>query len=181
MVGNLAGRRFADFHCRAPRRTISRLLIPLTAILIGAAVGIGAFTFVYAKGYSYLTDDPAACANCHVMEEQFSAWVKSSHRNVAGCNDCHTPKGFVGKYATKATNGFWHSFYFTTGTFPDPIRIRPPNRTVTEGTCRDCHSAVAESMHATEVPRFATGATLQPGGNALACTRCHSDVGHWTH
>lgn len=164
----------------APRREISRLLLPLTAVLIGAAVGIGAFTFVYARGYSYLTDDPAACANCHVMDEQYSGWVKSSHRNVAVCNDCHTPKGFVGKYATKATNGFWHSFYFTTGTFPDPIRIRPPNRTVTEGTCRDCHTAVAESMHATEVPRFATTNTLRPGDSALACTRCHSDVGHWT-
>ena len=38
--------------------------------LIGLALGVGAYTFVYAKGYSYLSNDPQACANCHVMENQ---------------------------------------------------------------------------------------------------------------
>ena len=79
------------------------------------AVGVGAYTFVYARGYSYMTDNPKACVNCHVMQDQFSGWVKSSHRSVAVCNDCHTPPGLVGKYATKGQNGFWHSYYFTTG------------------------------------------------------------------
>jgi cytochrome c nitrite reductase small subunit len=36
------------------------------AILLGTAfgvvAGIGGYTFVYAKGGSYLTNDPAACA-----------------------------------------------------------------------------------------------------------------------
>jgi hypothetical protein len=27
------------------------------------------YTFVYAKGYSYLTNDPGACANCHIMAD----------------------------------------------------------------------------------------------------------------
>ncbi|MBE2216221.1 MAG: NapC/NirT family cytochrome c, partial [Opitutaceae bacterium] len=57
---------------------------------LGAALGICGYTFIYAKGYSYLVNDPAACANCHVMEEQYSGWMKSSHRAVATCNDCHT-------------------------------------------------------------------------------------------
>ena len=39
----------------------------LAATLLGVAVGLCAYTFVYAKGYSYLTNNPAACANCHVM------------------------------------------------------------------------------------------------------------------
>ena len=86
----------------------------LLGVIIGVAVGIGVYTFAYAKGWSYLTDDPAACANCHVMREQFDGWLKSSHRSVATCNHCHTPVNFIGKYATKASNGFWHSFFFTT-------------------------------------------------------------------
>ena len=64
-------------------------------ILAGIAIGIGGFTFVYARGYSYLTNDPAACANCHIMKEHFAAWSKSSHRAVATCNDCHTPHELV--------------------------------------------------------------------------------------
>ncbi len=149
------------------------------ALLIGAAIGIGAFTFVYADGHSYLTDDPAACANCHVMEEQFSAWMKSSHASVAVCNDCHTPHDLIGKYTTKARNGFWHSFYFTTGTFPDPIRITAFSRNVVESACRDCHPGIAASLiHGDVRPEFREE-SLQPA-KAVACTRCHSGVGHWT-
>jgi hypothetical protein len=64
----------------------------LAAVLIGTALGLGAFTFVYAKGASYLSTDPAVCANCHIMGEHYAAWQRSSHRAVAGCSDCHMPK-----------------------------------------------------------------------------------------
>ena len=117
-------------------RTIQGILL---GIVIGIAVGIGAYTFAYAKGWSYLTDDPAACANCHVMQEQFDGWLKSSHRAVATCNSCHTPANFIGKYATKASNGFWHSFFFTTGGYEDNIQIKPHSREITEQACRNCH------------------------------------------
>ena len=158
---------------------MNRWLLPVTVILIGTAIGIGAFTFVYAKGHSYLTNDPSACANCHIMEPQYSAWTKSSHRAVAVCNDCHTPHNFVGKYMTKARNGFWHSFYFTTGNFPEPIRITPHNREITEAACRDCHEEVTATLHAEQVPDFERGG-LVGADEGLACTRCHNDVGHWT-
>ena len=47
------------------RYTIQGILL---GVIIGIAVGIGVYTFAYAKGWSYFTDDPAACANCHVMQ-----------------------------------------------------------------------------------------------------------------
>lgn len=137
-------------------------------ILIGIILGLGAFTFGYARGASYLTNDPAACANCHVMQEHFAAWMKSSHRQVAVCNDCHTPHSFVGKYATKASNGFWHSFYFTTGRYPDPLRITPRNHDVTEGACRHCHEDIVAQMN------HGAGETER-----VSCVRCHATVGHW--
>jgi cytochrome c nitrite reductase small subunit len=138
------------------------------AVAVGLAVGLGAFTFGYAKGYSYLTNDPAACANCHVMTEHFDAWTKSSHRAVAVCNDCHTPPGLIGKYLSKAQNGFWHSFYFTTGNFPDPLRITSRNQVVTETACRGCHGAITEAIDP------------HPAAEQLqtSCIRCHADVGH---
>jgi cytochrome c nitrite reductase small subunit len=134
---------------------------------IGVAVGVLGFTFVYAKGYSYLTNDPAACANCHVMSEQYAAWQRGSHRSVATCNDCHTPKNLAGKYATKAQNGFWHSFYFTFGGFPEPIRIGPRNKAVTEKACRKCHEDLILAI-----------TPFHSGPNATDCLRCHRDVGH---
>ena len=135
---------------------------------LGLVLGVGGFTFIYARGASYLTNDPAACANCHVMEEQYSGWLKSSHRAVAVCNDCHTPHNIVGKYSTKALNGFWHSFYFTTGTFHEPIRITPRNARVTEGACRHCHVDIVQAID--PLPSHEA--------RALSCVSCHRNVGH---
>ena len=117
-------------------------LVITATVLVGMALGLGFYTFVYAKGYSYLTNDPAACANCHVMNEQYDGWLKSLHRSVAVCNDCHVPHDLVGKYYTKARNGFWHSYYFTTQTFQEPIRATPRTRRIAEATCRRCHDAI---------------------------------------
>jgi cytochrome c nitrite reductase small subunit len=158
-----------------------RWLVPVTAVLIGMAIGIGAFTFVYARGHSYLTNDPAACANCHIMEQQYSSWMKSSHRAVAVCNDCHTPHDLVGKYTTKARNGFWHSYYFTTGAFHEPIRATPRSLRIAEAACRDCHSGITRSLLHAEPVAASTADGVEKGDDALVCTRCHQDVGHWTN
>ena len=148
--------------------TTSRAAL-LAAVLVGLLVGLGGYTFVYARGYSYLSDDPAACANCHVMRDHFAAWTRASHRTVAVCNDCHTPPGVVGKYTTKARNGFWHSFYFTTGRYPDPLQITARNHDVTELACRKCHAELAFAIDP------AHGETPDA---RLNCTRCHNNVGH---
>jgi cytochrome c nitrite reductase small subunit len=145
------------------------ILMLVVAALVGIAAGVGAYTFVYAKGASYLTNDPSACANCHVMDEQYAGWTKSSHHQAAVCNDCHTPKGLVPKYYTKALNGFWHSFAFTTGRFHEPIRINARNRAVTEEACRKCHAEITVAIDAH---------AAYAGGEALACIRCHDSVGH---
>ena len=81
----------------------SRALFAIAVLVLGAALGLGTYTFAYARGWAYMTDDPRACANCHVMNEQYDGWIKSSHRSVAVCNDCHVPHSLVAKYATKGT------------------------------------------------------------------------------
>jgi cytochrome c nitrite reductase small subunit len=139
----------------------------LLAILLGALIGTGLFTFGYAKGYSYLTDSPSACANCHVMRDQYESWMKSSHGKVAVCNDCHTPPGFAAKYGTKALNGFFHSLAFTTGQFPDEIRITDRNHAVTESACLKCHREIVAGLQET-----------REAGAKVECIQCHNTVGH---
>lgn len=139
----------------------------VVAGVAGVALGLGTYTFVYAKGYSYLGHDAAACANCHAMWDQYAGWQRGSHRMAAQCADCHTPFNFFGKYAIKAYDGFWHSYYFTTNTYPDNIRITDLSRRVTEGQCRACHEPIVSSMLA------------QGGGKAeISCISCHAQVGH---
>ncbi|MFN0246969.1 MAG: cytochrome c nitrite reductase small subunit [Kofleriaceae bacterium] len=131
-------------------------------VLVGAAMGIGVFTFVYARGASYLGNDPALCANCHIMQPHLDAWAKSSHHTVAVCNDCHAPPGGLRKYWVKAVNGFNHSYAFTTGDFMEPLQITSRNRAVTEEQCRRCHADLIHTMGTAEV----------------SCIRCHDAVGH---
>jgi cytochrome c nitrite reductase small subunit len=157
------------------------------AVLAGMALGLGLFTFGFARGASYLTNDPAACANCHIMSEHYSAWLMGSHRNVATCNDCHTPHDLIGKYTVKAKNGFWHSFYFTVGGYPDPLRITEGNRKVTEESCRYCHAPITDAIDhsARTVNRATEPAPLSPAVHSalaseeISCIRCHEYVGHW--
>jgi cytochrome c nitrite reductase small subunit len=37
------------------------------AIAIGLVIGVGGYTFLYVKGSSYVSNNPAACANSHSM------------------------------------------------------------------------------------------------------------------
>ncbi len=136
------------------------------ALAIGLSLGFGAFTFIYGRGASYLTNNPAACANCHVMQGHFNGWLQASHRSAATCNDCHTPPGLIGKYVTKASNGFWHSVAFTSGTFQEPIRIKAGNLVATERRCRTCHAEVASVVDGPD------------GAEARSCVPCHRSVGH---
>ena len=139
----------------------------LLAVSLGLAAGIGIFTFVYAHGASYMTNDPAACANCHVMRDQFEGWMKGSHGKVAVCNDCHTPPGFVAKYATKALNGVFHSLAFTTQNFPDQILITGRNARVTEKSCMKCHEDIVSGIRSGRGHR-----------EDISCVGCHRTVGH---
>ncbi|MCS7061030.1 MAG: cytochrome c nitrite reductase small subunit [Anaerolineae bacterium] len=138
----------------------------ITAIAGGIA-GLGGYTFFYAEGASYLSDDPRACVNCHVMRDVYAAWGKSSHKTVAVCNDCHTPhNSILSKYAVKALNGFNHSIAFTTDTYPRPIRITSLNRDVAQHNCLYCHAEVTAQISHAE--------STEP----TDCLRCHSRVGH---
>lgn len=134
---------------------------------VGVLLGLAIFTFGYARGHSYLTDDPEACVNCHVMRTQYQGWLRSSHRAAAVCNDCHTPPGLAPKYFTKALNGFHHSLAFTTGNFPDEIRITGRNARVADEACLKCHEEITSAMR-----------MARHGRQDISCISCHRNVGH---
>ncbi len=139
----------------------------LLAGVIGVAAGQSLYTFYYAEGLSYFSSNPQACVNCHIMQPQFDGWQKASHHQVAKCVDCHLPQDFLGKYYTKAENGFWHSKGFTLQDFHEPIQMREVSRRVVQQNCLRCHN---DSVH--EV------LTIRPDQEELDCTHCHRTVGH---
>jgi len=158
------------------RRRTAGFVRPLTllsivlAVALGVLGGIGAFTFGYGEGLSYMSNDPMACVNCHVMQGHYDSWINSSHRHVAVCNDCHLSDHPIGKWVTKTDNGFFHSLAFTTGGFHEPIQIKARNRRITQNACLSCHS---DFVH----PMLPTGTGVR-GDEMLNCVHCHADVGH---
>jgi cytochrome c nitrite reductase small subunit len=140
----------------------------LVSVSVGVWLGLAGYTFYYAHGASYLSNDPKACVNCHIMRDQFEGWQKSSHHAVATCNDCHVPHDLVGKYFSKAANGYHHSKAFTLQDFHEPIRIKPGNFRILQDNCLRCHEGLVADM----VPHRGV---MQ---DALDCVRCHNDTGH---
>lgn len=153
---------------KLPTSRVYIFLLLGIASLIGVLAGAGTYTFYYAEGLSYFSNDPRACVNCHIMREQYDGWLKSPHHAVATCNDCHTPQDFLSKYISKAENGYWHSKGFTLQDFHEPIMIRPKNVAVLQQNCVSCHRGIVSEIN-THV------------GNRremLDCMSCHRDVGH---
>ena len=139
----------------------------LLAALTGALLGSGAYTFDYAEGTSYLSNDPKACVNCHIMREQYDGWQKTTHHAVATCNDCHVPHDLIGKYTAKIEHGYRHSKGFTFQDFHEPIRITDKDRVIVEENCLRCHGELVSQIRLTS-----------RDGEGPGCTKCHSDVGH---
>ena len=135
---------------------------------VGVLIGLAGYTFQYAEGTAYLSNDPKACANCHIMREQYDGWQKGSHHAVATCNDCHTPHALIPKYLSKMQNVFWHSKGFTLQDFHEPIQIKPRNAAILQENCLGCHAALVSALTAHS----------DDGQQAIDCVKCHADVGH---
>lgn len=125
--------------------------------------GLGAFAIDYGEGLSYLSADPEACANCHIMRPRLESYLKASHHTAATCVDCHLPRSFFPKYIAKARNGWNHTVAFTTGRFHEPIVIKPYNSRVLQENCHACHGTLVHD--------------LVIAGD-LRCVHCHVDAGH---
>ena len=149
---------------RPPRKW--RLPVLLTSAVF---VGLLAMTLHISRATSYLTEDPAACVNCHIMAPQYASWQKGSHGRVTTCNDCHVPQDVVRKYAFKAYDGTRHAFMFTFKMEPQVIRMHAPGVRVVRENCVRCHGEWMEE-------------TLAMGGmdhgEGRQCWDCHREVPH---
>lgn len=148
-----------------------RLPVLLTLAVL---TGLGGVTLYVGNATSYLSDDPKACMNCHVMAPQYATWERGSHARVAVCNDCHVPHDNpVRKYAFKAMDGTRHSFMFTFRMEPQVIRIHDAGTAVVQENCIRCHTAQVRNVR----ERTVTLDAQKHGGGKL-CWECHRETPH---
>lgn len=152
----------------------------LATVVIGAIagglLGTAGYTAHAAKATSYLSDDPKACINCHIMNDQYNAWSSSPHHARASCNDCHVPHDSIAhKYFVKAEHGYRHSKGFTFNDFHEPIQMKESSREVVVNNCVRCHEAMTHEIRtATVKPADVTHAV----SGSVDCLHCHASVGH---
>jgi len=144
-------------------------ILGFLSALVGVMMGLGVYTFHFAEGLSYFTNDPNACANCHIMRDYLDSWQKSSHHAQAACNDCHTPHALVPKLWTKTENGWRHSVKFTLQNFREPLRMTSRNARRLQNNCVGCHEELVSDIRS-----FHAGTAADD----VNCVRCHAEVGH---
>lgn len=165
---------------RKLRRAISFLLpnyrSKVVAVTItGVLFGLVAYLVYASKAYSYLSDDPKVCVNCHVMGPYYATWQHSSHKNVATCNDCHVPHNNIfNKYFFKAKDGLRHSYVFTMRSEPQAMKAIPASQEVIYDNCVRCHTQLNCELVKTGKLTHAQIAH----GSEKACWDCHREVPH---
>lgn len=141
-----------------------------SALVCGAAAGLGLAVVHVARATSYLSDSPETCVNCHVMRTEYASWRHSSHAGVATCNDCHVPHdNWIHAYAFKARDGMYHASIFTLRLEPQVIHMSSAAVPVVEANCRRCHADVVCDV------------SLRDSETAgVRCWHCHRNVPHGT-
>lgn len=143
---------------------------------IAVIIGMGLFMAKEAKITSYLSDDPQACVNCHVMTPVYNSWMHSSHRESASCNDCHVPQDNIFKtYYFKAKDGLYHASVFTARAEPDVIRTKEHSQKVVQENCIRCHV-----QQVTQVKYDGWLEGHEESRTGRKCWSCHVEVPHGT-
>jgi len=143
-------------------------------------ITVAAFAYIiYAsKMPSYLSSDPKACINCHVMNTQYATWQHSAHAvaNVT-CIECHLPTdNVIEKYYAKTIDGWNHSVAFTNNTYDPAIRISDYGAERVQKNCISCHSSLTSQIgsNASKVHDFDDNSVA----NGRRCWDCHRTVPH---
>ncbi len=146
------------------------------AVLIcGAFVGLFIYTFYTSRAYSYLSNDPATCVNCHIMGPYYATWMHSSHGRNTTCNDCHVPQdNKIKGYYFKATDGLRHSAIFTIRGENQAIQAIEGSSQVIMDNCIRCHTQLNTEF--VNTGRMGYKEMQDIGGKA--CWDCHRDVPH---
>ena len=161
----------SDKETAVNKNRFFRFLIPA---LVGILIGLSGYVFYISKAHSYLSDDPKACVNCHIMKPEYATWSHSSHGRNTVCNDCHVPHNNVfRKYYFKANDGLRHATMFTFRMEPQVIKMHAPGQKVVQENCIRCHSTLVSEVQAGEVT-----APMAHANNGKLCWECHREVPH---
>lgn len=148
----------------------------MIAIILAGMIGGGGVLLLYMlRAHTYLTDDPAACVNCHIMAPYYATWFHSSHSRNATCNDCHVPhENAIKKWTFKGMDGMRHVGVFLLKGEHQVIQALPESAQVIMNNCIRCHTQLNTEFVSTGRIDYMKAQV----GEGKACWDCHRDVPH---
>ncbi|WPL19806.1 Cytochrome c-type protein NapC [Thiorhodovibrio winogradskyi] len=165
----------------------SRRLILLIVFIFVAGIG---FAGLFNASLS-ATNEMEFCVSCHTMETNYLEYQDSLHfKNPSGvqatCADCHVPKAFLPKIATKviAAKDVYHEIMGTIDT-PEKFeehrwamasRVWKKMERSDSRECRTCHEF--KNMDLSEQGRSARSRHARAEDKGQTCIECHQGVVH---
>ncbi len=119
----------------------------------------------------------AACGGCHIMNPMITDMTDPESDSLAArhyrgpaasgheCYSCHSGYGFNGALAAKL-EGYRHLVRYTTGLYPEPVRVRGH---FDSASCLGCHEGT-QAFEAVNSHRVVREAAMEP---ATSCLNCH--------
>ncbi|MBC8470912.1 MAG: NapC/NirT family cytochrome c [Planctomycetes bacterium] len=145
--------------------------------LVVAAIG-GVVLGVYGIK---ITGHPKFCVSCHNMEEYYTSWGHSSHKDVA-CIECHAKPGMAGTVAAKA-QGMVQLVQYIAGSYGTK-----PHGDISSASCQqaDCHEEIANDSKPLMLYdrikfRHDKHLSEHPNGKSLNCVSCHGQTVQGQH
>lgn len=149
----------------------------LTSVLFVVAAALFVNLVQASKATSYLSSDPKACINCHVMNAHYASWQHSAHARVATCVDCHLPVGGgLDKYLAKARDGWNHTVAFTFKDVGPNLHISPHGAKRVQQNCIRCHDTLTANLQANKKRNAQIAG--HDGSGQDNCWACHDEVPH---
>ena len=122
---------------------LSYRLKVMLLLVCGVVVGLGGLFLYLLRFHTYLTDDPSACVNCHIMAPYYATWMHGAHARNTTCNDCHVPHDNVfRKYFFKGKDGMNHVYKFVTRQERQAIQAIDESAEVIMENCVRCHATL---------------------------------------
>lgn len=147
----------------------------VSIVLLGVISGGGMLFLYMLRAHTYLSDDSAACVNCHIMAPYYATWFHSSHSRDATCNDCHVPhENAVKKWAFKGMDGVRHVAVYLVKGEPQVLQAIPESSQVIMNNCIRCHTQLNTEFVKTGRVDY----MMARVGEGKACWDCHRDVPH---
>ena len=161
--------------------------VPMFSLFTGFGAGlfflvVAAIGGVVLGAYGIkITGHPKFCVSCHNMEEYYTSWGHSSHKDVA-CIECHAKPGMAGTVAAKA-QGMVQLVQYIAGSYGTK-----PHGDISSTSCQQvgCHEEIADDSKPImlyDKIKFRHDKHLNehPNGKSLNCVSCHGQTVEGQH